>query len=152
MTAWERRDRPLLAVLASGVPDRRVALGRGRGSGLRLDLDDEELFAGMLALRDAGFVAADIREEASAGVVFTNVLVTGRGMQALGEWPLFEQLASPPTLAALLDRLADQTADPDEAAALKGAANHVRSLGGEVLRAAARAALTHAVRAGLPGL
>jgi hypothetical protein len=106
----------------------------------------------MLTLRDAGFVTADRREEASAGVVFTNVLVTGPGMQALGQWPLFEEITSPPTLAAFLDRLADQAADPEEAAALRGAASYVRSLSGELLRAAARAALTYALRAGLPGL
>jgi len=152
VTAWERRDRPVLDVLARGVENDRVALGRDRGRALGLDLDEDELFLAMLALRDAGFVKADMREEASAGITFTNILVTGRGMQALGQWPLFEEITSPATLAAFLERLAKQAEKPEDADTLRRTADYVRSLSGAVLQAAARGALAYGLRAAIPGI
>jgi hypothetical protein len=152
VTTWERRDHPVLDVLAQGVENDRVALGRDRGRALGLDLDEDELFLAMLTLRDAGFVKADMREEASGGITFTNILVTGRGMQALGQWPLFEEITSPVTLAAFLERLAKQAESPEDADTLRRTADYVRSLSSVVLQAAARGALAYGLRAGIPGI
>jgi hypothetical protein len=93
-----------------------------------------------------------VRDEASGGVTFTNILVTGRGMQALGQWPLFEEITSPPTLAAFLERLAERAENPEDADILRRTADYVRSLSGAVLQAAARTALTYGLRAGIPGI
>ena len=60
--------------------------------------------------------------------MITHFQVTGRGQQALGEWPLFDQIASPETLALLLERLAEEAPSDEEANNLRKAATYARSL------------------------
>jgi hypothetical protein len=79
--------------------------------------------------------------------LITHFQVTGRGQQALGEWPLFDQLASPDTLALLLERLAEEAPSDEEARNLQRAASYARGLAGSALRSAAIAALAHVARA-----
>lgn len=89
----------------------------------------------MLALADVGYVAwAHESYAASGGVTFTGLHVTGRGLQALGQWPMLDTMTTPASLAHLLDALADYAADADKAQTLQAAAKHARKLGAATLR------------------
>jgi hypothetical protein len=101
MTVWERRDLPVLRALATsdddhvrsgflsmraGVPDEHLGLA----------LDGAQVHDSILVLADAGYVeAANLSYETGSGAIFTGLRVTGRGQQALGEWPLFDEITSP---------------------------------------------------------
>src|SRR5438034_4587920 len=97
MTVWERRDFPVLRVLAT-TDDENVRQGflhlSAEKRPLGLDLTTEEVNDAVLTLRDADFVEGDLQHEAGGSALITHFQVTGRGQQALGEWPLFDQLAS----------------------------------------------------------
>jgi hypothetical protein len=95
----------------------------------------------ILTLQDAGYVEAELSYSGGPTAVFTHLQVTGRGLQALGWWPLFDEIASPQSLAFLLDRLAEE-ASVVEAGNLKQAASYVRTVGTPALRAIAVGALT----------
>jgi hypothetical protein len=59
---------------------------------------------------DVGYVEhGEVSYYRPSGVSFTGLRVTGRGPQVLGEWPRFEAMVSPATLAGLVERLADYT-------------------------------------------
>jgi hypothetical protein len=90
----------------------------------------------ILALADAGYVEADNLEyETGPGAMFIRPRVTGRGQQALGQWPIFDEIASPETLARLLERLAEEAPTDEEATNLRRAAGYARSIGADSLRA-----------------
>jgi hypothetical protein len=103
-------------------------------------------------LNDLGYVDGQVQYETGPGALFTHLRVTGRGQQALGEWPLFDEIASPATLALFLERLAEEAPTDEEASNLRRAAGYVRGLAVPALRAAAVGALAHVARAylGLP--
>ena len=94
MTVWERRDLPVLQALVSS-DDEHLSHGflhlteRGENS-LGLDLTAGEVHDAILTLADAGYVEGDdVTYETGPGAMFTRLRVTGRGQQALGEWPFW---------------------------------------------------------------
>ncbi len=140
MTVWERRDLPVLQALATSddhyVREGYFSLGHDRGKQtLQLDMSDAEIHDALLALADAGYVEFELTYETGPGALFTRLAVTGRGQQALGEWPLFDDIVSPETLALLLERLAEEAPTDEEATNMRRAANYVRGLSGATLRA-----------------
>ncbi len=140
MTVWEQRDLPVLQTLATSddvyLRDGYAFLGHGRGKELfRLELSDGEIHDAMLTLADAGYVEFDVTYETGPGALFTNVAVTGRGEQALGQWPLFDTIVSPETLALMLERLALEAPTEEEATNMRRAASYVRTVSAATLRA-----------------
>lgn len=152
MTVWERRDLPTLQLLAtSDDEDLRngfVSVGRREKQPLGTALAPGEFHDAMLALRDAGYIDAELRYSSGPTAEFTHFGVTGRGQQALGQWPLFE-IASPETLALLLETLAEEAPTDEEAGNLRLAARYVRGLGAGAVRAAVVGAASHLARLGL---
>lgn len=143
---WERRDLPVLQTLAtsddSGLRAGFLSLSDTPGGHFGLDLTGGEIHDAILALEDAGYVEARVTYESGPSPVFTQLRVTGRGQQALGEWPLFDEIASPETLALLLERLAEEAPSEEEGTNLRQAARYARSLGAASLRAVAIGALS----------
>jgi hypothetical protein len=72
--------------------------------------------------------------------------VTGEGQQARGEWPRFEMLMTPSTLAVLLEKMAERAASEEQRTILKRAADYVRTLPGPAVRAAGVAVAIHLFR------
>ena len=136
---WTNRALPILEALRDPqdphVRDGYLSLGRGRAEkNLRVELTDDAAYDTLLQLADAGYIEyKDVSLETGGGAHISGLHVTGRGMQVLGEWPRFEALVSPLTLAALLETLAEY-APPAEAAQMKRAADFVRRVGGPALR------------------
>jgi hypothetical protein len=151
MTVWERRDLPVLRALAD-TDDENILQGvlnlsAENGNPLGLDLTFEEIYDAVLTLSDAGYVEGEVQHEGGRSALLTQFQITGRGYQALGEWPLFDELASPQTLALLLDRLAEEAPTREEASNFRRAARYARGLTASTLRAALIAALAHVARA-----
>lgn len=151
MTLWEGRDLPVLRALAEPI-DEQVRDGylwlTGEATGaerLGVTLSNTEIWDAILTLADAGYVTCEAHETNYRGG-FTHLSVTGRGLQALGQWPLFEEIASPATLALLLERLAEEAPSEEESSNMRRAASYVRKLSVPVVRAAATGALTWWVR------
>lgn len=151
---WERLALPVLVALADGT-DRRVregyiGLGRGRGAAaLALDIDDGELHDALLALQDAQYVHIDTIEYASGGASVIGARVTGRGMQALGQWPSLQAATTPITLAAILDLLQDYALDDATHTSLGEASDAVKKLGVGAVREALTAFGAEALKARL---
>jgi hypothetical protein len=130
---------PMLQALANPgdprVRDGYLSLGRGRAEkSLGLGLPDEIVHDTILQLADADYVEYKALDyEIPNGASFTGLRVTGRGMQVLGEWPRFELLVSPLTLAALLEVLAEY-APEEEAKEMKRAASFVKRVAGTTLK------------------
>jgi hypothetical protein len=135
---WTDRALPVLQALSSPTDDvvrsGFLSLGRGRAKrNLGIEIDDDAAHATILQLNDAGYIAFnDITYETGGGAHIAGLRVTGRGLQVLGQWPRFEVLVSPGTLAALLEALAEYM-PPEEAGELKRAATFVRKLSGKAL-------------------
>jgi hypothetical protein len=151
MTVWERRDLTVLRALAD-TDDENILQGvldlsAENGNRLGLDLTFDEVYDAVLTLSDAGYVEGEVQHEGGRSALLTQFQVTGRGYQALGEWPLFDELASPQTLALLLDRLAEEAPTREEASNFRRAAHYARGLTASTLRSALIAALAHVARA-----
>jgi hypothetical protein len=157
VTVWETRDLPVLRALTTS-DDENLRHGvlhlRSTPSPLGVDLSPSEMHDALADLWDAGYIECTVQYESGpiAGALFNGLRVTGRGQQALGQWPLFDEIASPATLALFLERLADQAPTTEEASNLRRAAAYARKLSAASLRAAAVGALAHVVRnaLGLP--
>jgi hypothetical protein len=139
MTTWERRDLPVLRALATSTDSNLrhgiLSVGPQRVEALEVELDGLEVHDSVLTLADVGYVQAGRQYESGAGATFTHLHVTGRGQQALGEWPLFDEIASPQTLALLLERLAEEAPSEEEAENMRRAAKYARTVGAGALRA-----------------
>jgi hypothetical protein len=142
VSLWTEQAEPVLQAIASAksgrLADGYVGLGRGRASAaLGLDLDEAEIHRAILLLKDAGYIECELKyewgPEPSARV--SGLQVTGRGQQAIGEWPRFELLTTPSTLALMLEQLAEQV-PADDQRPLRKAAAYVRSLSVETVRTA----------------
>jgi hypothetical protein len=109
VTVWTQRDLPVLEAL-SAPRDEHLRLGYltidyGRGSDvLGVALSDDAIYDSLLTLRNADYVDFDVELEMGPGAHFTQLAITGGGYQALGEWPLFDEISSPETIARLLSR------------------------------------------------
>jgi hypothetical protein len=155
VTVWERRDLPLLRVLAASE-DEHIRAGYlhvghshvGERLGLG-KLDDYEIHDGLAALWDAGYIEFDVSYSSGPGATLTNLRVTGTGQQALGQWPLFDEVASPKTLALFLECQAKEAPTEEEAENMRRAARYIRTLGALALRSALTGALSRAARIAL---
>jgi hypothetical protein len=154
VTVWAERDLPVLRALdvsddvniregflSLGDLDAREALG--------LELGNADVYDAMLVLRDAAYIDFELKHETGPGALFTRVAVTGRGQQALGQWPLFDSLAAPETIALLLERLAEEASTEEEASNLRRAAGYMRTLSLAAVRAFAASAISTLVRGSL---
>jgi hypothetical protein len=72
------------------------------GLGLELDVFHDTL----LGLHDLDYVAWDSFNYRAGGFAVDGVRVTGRGMQAVGQWPTLDTVMTPASLGQLLDELA----------------------------------------------
>ena len=159
MTLWETRDLPVLRSIAAFAESddelrRRGVFGVGSGNageGLGLDLTDGEVHDALYTLADAGYVTFRVWMETGNSKHFLDLRVTGRGSQALGEWPFFTEM-TPATLAALLERFADEAATEEESDNARKAASYIRSLSGTVVTTALRVAMVEGfkIAVGLP--
>jgi hypothetical protein len=149
-TTWERRDLPVLQAVATtddeNLRNDFLTLHRGRTGTFGLDLADEEIHDAILVLGDAGYVEGNGPTYSGGGVHFTSFRVTGRGQQARGQWPLFHDIASPETLAQLLETLAEEAATEEESENMRRAARYARTIGGSAMRAAAIGATSQLLR------
>lgn len=137
---WTDRALPVLRALKDPsdpqfVESRILTLGRGRAEKtLGVDLSDGAVYETILQLGDAGYVDySDITFFHPNGAHVFGLTVSGRGMQILGEWPRFELLISPRTLAALLEALADYVPE-EEAAPMRRSASFIRKMAGTTLK------------------
>lgn len=152
MSRWTERDLPVLrALVESESPDALegfLTLGRGQGAvELGLDLDDAELHDSLLTLREAGYVDyTDLDYDIAPSAHFTGLAITGAGLQALGQWPLFDAATSPETVALFLERMAPEAPSEEETTNMRRAAKYVRSLGPGVFRSLATGAIAAVVR------
>lgn len=143
MSQWVERALPVLVALHDST-DRYVrdgflfmGLGERAATMLKLELSDDAIHDAVLQLGDLGYLEYNSIDYATGPTAtFSGLRVTGRGLQALGEWPRFEALISPTTLAAVVDRLAEY-ASPEEATPMKRAAAVIRKTGSAGLRSAA---------------
>jgi hypothetical protein len=151
---WSERALPVLQALQSPADpllrDGFLSLGRERaGTRLALELSDDAIHDTILQLADAAYVEfKDLQYESGGGAHISGLHVTGRGLQVLGEWPRFEALVSPLTLAALLDALAEH-APEEEAKAMRRAANVVRRVAASTLKSLAFGAGSQLLRGAL---
>lgn len=151
MTTWERRDRPALEALARpGTVEGGflVVEKHGETDKLGIGLTNAETYDALLVLMDAGYVSGEVDPPGGGGAIFKQLLVTGRGMQALGEWPWFSE-PSPTTIAALIERLSEETSNEAEARDAHKAASYIASVGADTLKAAVAAAGSSLIRGSL---
>lgn len=153
MSLWTTRDEPVLRHLAEHPPQDNPIWTRSRSDEPRPELPsvtEREFHRSVLTLADAGYVAYGNPEyDGGGGCVFTHFQVTGAGMQALGLWPMFDELGSPAQLAALLDALGRDAATEEERTNLQRAAGVVRRSPPDVVRAALTGGISAIVRAHL---
>jgi hypothetical protein len=137
--AWD----DALAVLAALVEPKdhslresaHLSLGAHRGDQLGLNLTYGVVHDTLLALHDLGYVEwGRVSYSTGPGVSIDGIRVTGRGMQALGQWPALHSAMTPVSLSHLLDALAPYAADGDKAGTLHEAADEARRMAAATLR------------------
>lgn len=153
MSVWERRDLPVLQALATSDDEILrhgfLSIESDGQSALGLDLSAGDLHDAILDLADAGYVDGDVQYSGGPSAQFTGLQVLGRGEQALGQWPLFDEITSPETLALLLERLAEEAPSDEEASNLRRAAEYARTVGAASLRAVVIGVLSQLAKAGM---
>jgi hypothetical protein len=150
LVAWDDAL-ALLAHLAEPedeqLRDGVLFLGAHRPTLLPHDLGEDVVHDALLALGDVGYVEWRDWSYSSGGVTIQALRVTGRGMQALGQWPALYSVLTPASLAHLLEDLAAYAADPEKEAILRDAAEHARGWVKGTLRESVLAVATAAFRA-----
>jgi len=149
MSVWTERDLPVLRALANPHDDVRAGfLSIGSSDDLGIGMAPLDLIDSVLTLRDAGYITFRDQQETfgNPNLHLTGLAVTGAGMQILGEWPLFDAVASPEMLADLLERLAPEASTAEETTAARSAAGYVRSVAPTVLRSMFTGAISAALR------
>jgi hypothetical protein len=138
---------------------RRLHVSGARLRELGVDLAFDEMLHAIHALEDLGYLGGghgwvegvpDVwqREEFPfESIEYRHFCVTGRGLRALGEWPSFTDL-TPTPLAALLERLADESADQTQADESRAVAWDIRVLGPGILDVAVSVATAAGARPG----
>jgi hypothetical protein len=150
MSTWSQRDLPVLYWLQENPPPQGLLstnrLQDNPHSALP-ELSERDVHVSVETLADEGLVTyADKQYEGGGGVYWAQFQVSGGGLQALGEWPVFDMLGTPQALGRLLDALADMAASDEEESSLRTAATAARSKGAEALRSAASGALRGVLR------
>jgi hypothetical protein len=111
------------------------------------ELSERDVHVSVETLADEGLVTyADRQYESGGGVDWMQFQVSGAGLQALGDWPVFDMLQTPEALGRLLDALADLASSEEEESNLRTAASTARSKGAEALRSLASGALSAVIR------
>ncbi len=136
---WDERALPVLQAprtrdAAYGAAS-TIKLVKGHGNDLGLALPAGVIQETILQIAEAGYVECDVTHEIGGGhgMIFAGPRVTGRGLQILGEWPRFEVMISPATLATLVETLAEY-ATPDDAEQMHHAAAVIRRIATTGLR------------------
>ena len=140
MRTWLERDLPVLRYLHENPPEAGFLDGRiaDEPHPALPDLSQADFCRAVVTLGDAWYVDwNDMGGEMGGGLYWTGFRVTGEGMQALGEWPVFEALGEPAHLGALLDRLAAMAPNDDDEGNLEAASSRVKRLAPDLLRALA---------------
>jgi hypothetical protein len=109
VSAWDEEALPVLRVLQDpqdrNLKDGFLPVGQGAGANaLRLAMDEGVLVETIFQLSDLRYVSFG---DYSGNLGFTDLRITGRGLQVLGEWPRFEAMVSPATLAEAVERFAE---------------------------------------------
>jgi hypothetical protein len=151
MSLWRTRDEPVLRHLAEHPPEYSILWTQSRSDALRPGVpgvSEREFHRSVIVLSDAGYVSYRLVEpDGGGGCNFQDFQVTGSGMQALGLWPMFDELGSPGQLAALLDALGRNAATEEERTNLQRTASAVRRSAPDVVRAALAGGIGALVRA-----
>jgi hypothetical protein len=129
VSAWEEQALPVLRALEDpqdrNLGDGFLPVGRGAGGRtLRLDMDEGVLVATLFQLHDLQYVKFGDYQH---NLGFTGLRITGRGLQVLGQWPRFEAMVSPATLAEAVDRLAELAADNEQRTLFRRVADYLRA-------------------------
>jgi hypothetical protein len=158
VSAWEEQALPILRVLRDPqdayLKDGFLSVGRGEGArALHLEMDEGVLFETLFQLRDLRYVEfSDPEYDSGPGASFSDLRITGRGLQVLGEWPRFEAIVSPATLAEAVDRFAEFAPDDEQRTGFRRVADYLRAKGAGTLRTTAITVGVQLVRSavGLP--
>lgn len=155
MSTWSQRDLPVLYWLQENPPPHSLLstnLLQDNPHSALPELCEQDVHVSVETLADDGLVTyADQQYEEGGGVDWTQFQVSGAGLQALGEWPVFDMLGTPHALGRLLDALAEMAASDEEESSLRTAASAARSKGVETLRSAASGALRGVLRSQILG-
>ena len=153
MSIWSERDLPVLRYLHEHPPHHDMLSTNWQSKEPHPDLPaltEQDVHVAVETLVDEGLVSYrnDSRNTAG-GVHWIDIQVTGAGLQALGQWPVFDMLSSPEELGLLLDGLAEMAATEDEESNLRQAARTARAKSAEAVRSVAASALGAIVRSQL---
>ena len=139
MTTWETTDEPVLRWVAA-LPGPLVYHDIhefNRSVPTPFDpipgLDSGQVAAALLRLSSASLIGGRF-DDLGSRLMCWNLYVAPRGLQVFGEWPDLNAVASAVGMRRLLLELADETSDPAEQGALKGAAGLVGRTTNEVIR------------------
>jgi hypothetical protein len=150
VTTWADRDLPVLYWLQEKPPEHGLLTTNWRRDTPHPDLPgltEQDVHVSVETLADEGLVSYAKQEAEGGGdVLWMQFQVTGSGLQALGEWPVFGVLGTPEELGRLLDALAEMAASDEEEGNLRAAASTARSKGADALRTVASGALSAVVR------
>ena len=138
MTTWTTRDYQVLKWLQESPPQHGVLFTNWQskdGHPALPGLTQQDVHMSAEILEDAGLVSSTNQTwESGGGVHWMQFPVTGAGLQALGEWPVFDMLENPEALGQLLDSLAEMSESDQEEENLLSAATRVRSIGRDALK------------------
>jgi hypothetical protein len=128
VSAWDKEALPVLGVLQDpqdrNLKDGFLPVGQGAGAkALRLDMDEDVLVETIFQLSDLRYVSFG---DYSGNLGFTDLRITGRGLQVLGEWPRFEAMVSPATLAEAVERFAELAPDVEQRRRFRRVADYLR--------------------------
>jgi hypothetical protein len=150
VTTWSDRDLPVLYWLHEGPLRDGMLQTNWLNDTPHPDLPDlteREVHVSVETLAQEGLVSySDQMWASGGGVHWMQFQVSGAGLQALGEWPVFDMLGTPEALGRLLDALAEMATSDEEESNLRAAARSARSKGAEALRSLASGALSAVVR------
>jgi hypothetical protein len=153
MSVWTDRDFVVLRWLHQHPPYAEILRTNWMSRERHLDLPElteQDVHLAVETLHDDGLV--DYRDQtwdSAGGVHWTAFQVSGAGLQALGEWPVFDVLTSPAELGQLLEALAELAANGEEETNLRTAARSARAKTTEALQSLAAGALGAVVRSQL---
>jgi hypothetical protein len=153
MSVWSDRDLPVLRYLHEHAPRDELLSTNWHSKAAHPDLPgltEQDVHVAVETLVDEGLI--HYRNDSwntAGGVHWIGLQITGSGLQALGQWPVFDMLTSPEELGLLLDGLAEMAATEEEENNLREAATTARSKSADALRSLAAGALGAIVRSQL---
>lgn len=150
MSVWSTRDLPVLRYLQEHPVRHEILATNWQSEVPHPDLPgltEQDVHVAVETLVDEGLVHyRDDSWDTAGGVHWIGIQVTGAGLQALGQWPVFDMLTSPDALGALLGGIAQVAATDEEEVNLREAARTARGKSAEALRSLVDGALGALVR------